>query len=145
MKDVLLAYHLDAALGILLLLYLAYGALSERRWRRAAVRVRAAVVAVYPYRAATSYFFRCVWEGRERGARYNGPPLRTRWSVGDEVEILIEPNGSDVSIPTSRPNDAAARVGEGNCRPIESHVITFPDLVFGVVGAVLICVSVFRR
>ncbi|MDB4990160.1 MAG: hypothetical protein JWN04_5338 [Myxococcaceae bacterium] len=142
--DTLSSYHLDALAGALVLLFVANEKRLVLRDRKRAVRVTASVVRVYSHMHATSYYFRYVWEGRERTAKYNGPPLRVSFSPGEDVDILVDLTEPGAPIPETHPNDPAALVGEGNCQPAGSACFTVWDALFAVTGVLLIYSS-FRR
>lgn len=129
----------QALLGAALIGFVLFGKWSELRARKQAVRVRARVVKVFSHRHVTSYFVRYTWQGAERTAEYQGPPLRTQFAEGDTLEILIDPARSpDVAIPDA-PHDApnAALTG-GTCSLAGAPLWSVWDGLYLVAGIVLI-------
>jgi len=73
--------HLDAALGLLVLLYIAFIKLSEMRSRKGTVVVKASVLKIFPHSRCTSFFVGYTWQGaREwRSIAEHPSSTLTRW------------------------------------------------------------------
>lgn len=129
----------QAMLGAALIGFVLFGKWSELRARKHAVRIAARVVKVFSHRHVTSYFVRYSWQGAERTAEYQGPPLRTQFSPGDALEILIDPERTpDVAIPEDTHDAPNAGVGGGTCSLAGTPVWSVLDALYLLGGIVLI-------
>lgn len=131
-------YHLDALLGAVLLLFLAYSKYSEITARRRAVRVTGQVIKVFGHRHATSYFLRYTWQNAERTTEWRGAPMRQRFSPGDSVDILVDPSAADVPIPEETHNAPNAAMGSGTCSLADEPLWSWWDLAYAAAGIALI-------
>lgn len=127
----------DAAIGFLILAYVAFAKHSELRFRARAVRVHAAVVKVFRHRHATAVFVSYQWQGVQRWAEYAALPLASV-APGDAVTILVDPREPDSVVPEDAHNAPGLGVGSGNCSPVDTSVIAWWEWLYVLAGLALL-------
>ena len=135
-------YHLDAVLGVVVLIMLLAGKLHEVRWRRRAVRVAAVVLKLAPATRHTSYFMKFSWQGSERVAEYRGGPARRRFEAGDALEVLVDPERPGAPFSSEQPEAAFASCPA--CEPVAEPLVSFWDVFYGCASIALIVLSITR-
>jgi hypothetical protein len=121
--------------GVAVLAYVAFAKYSEYTFRRSAVAVTAKVAKIVPHRHFTSYFMAYDHENSSRVDEYKGPPMVTKFDVGEAVEILIDPQRRPQVGASSEADDL--RPG-GECSLKGSAIFGFWDGFYVLVSVGLI-------